>query len=93
VESIAEAEGFVKDAHEVLALPGVVLQMPAPDFDHVVSAGFVGVGGVDGKQFEQGQELVLGITLQEVVDLSAAAEKAELSLVEGVGVCMAGMRL
>jgi hypothetical protein len=34
----------------------------------VVSAGFVGVGGVDGEEFEQGQELVLGMALQELVE-------------------------
>ena len=68
-EGVAEPEEFGENAHEVLALPGFVLQMRAHQVDHVVSAGFVGVGGVDGEQFEQGQELVLGMALQEVVDI------------------------
>jgi hypothetical protein len=38
----------------------------------VVSTGFVGVGGVDREEFEQGQELVLGMALQEAVDLLAS---------------------
>jgi hypothetical protein len=62
-EGVAKAEGFLEDVHEVLALPGVVLQMRAHDFDHVVSAGFVGIGGVGGKQFEQGQQSVVGMAV------------------------------
>ncbi len=68
-EGVAQAEQLLEDVHEVLAFPGFVLQMPTHDFDHVVEEGFVGVGGVDGKEFEQGQELVLGMALQEVVEL------------------------
>ncbi len=63
----------MEDAHEVLVVPGFVLQVPAHEVNHVVSAGFVGIGGVDGEEFEQGQELVLGIALQEVVELLAAS--------------------
>jgi hypothetical protein len=37
----------------------------------VVEKGFVGVGGVDGDPFEQGQELVLGMALQERIGLPA----------------------
>jgi hypothetical protein len=70
-EGIAEAEQFVEDAHEVLVVPGFVLQMPAHEVGYVVKEGFVGVGGVDRKQFEQGQELVLGMALQEVFELLA----------------------
>ena len=76
-EGVAEAEQLLEDVHEVLALPGVVLQMPAHDFDHVVSAGFVGIGGVGGKEFEQGQELVLGMALQEVFELLAVGSSGE----------------
>ncbi len=72
-EGIAEAEQFVEDAHEVLVVPGFVLQVPAHEFDHVVEEGFVGVGGIDGEEFEQGQELVLGMALQEVVELLAVS--------------------
>jgi hypothetical protein len=50
-----------------------VLQVPAHEFDHVVEEGFVGVGGIDGEEFEQGQELVLGMALQEVVELLAVS--------------------
>jgi hypothetical protein len=46
-----------------------VLQVPAHQVDHVVSAGFMGIGGVGHKEFEQGQELVLRMALQEVVDI------------------------
>ncbi len=53
-EGVAEAEQLLEDVHEVFALPGFVLQMPAHEFDHVVEKGFVGVGGVDREQFEQG---------------------------------------
>ncbi len=37
------------------------MQMPTHDFDHVVEEGFVGIGGVDGKEFQQGQELCFSI--------------------------------
>jgi hypothetical protein len=43
--------------------------MLAHQVDHVVEKGFVGVGGVDREEFEQGQELVLGMALQEVVNI------------------------
>ncbi len=58
-----------EDAHEVLVVPGFVLQMPAHQVDYLVEEGFVGVGGIDREEFEQGQELVLRMALQEVVDI------------------------
>ena len=69
--------------HEVLALPGFVLQMPAHDFNHVVEKGFVGIGGVGGEEFEQGQELVLGMALQEVVELLAVGSGKGGAFVSG----------
>ena len=54
-----------EDAHEVLLVPGFVLQMPAHQVDHVVEKGFVGVGGVYREEFEQGQGVVVGMTLAQ----------------------------